>query len=78
MTQEIAVNDGGTSCAVLPDVGEEYLLTFYFDRDGEPWLDFCGLNRVWTSVSDEDKAKLETGCNDDPCEFACDEYQVHR
>lgn len=45
-------------------------------KDGGPWLYLCSLQTVWGSVSDEDKAELETSCVDDPCDFACKHFQV--
>ena len=36
----------------------------------------CDLVMVWSSVSDEDEATLETGCEDDLCDGSCSEFQV--
>lgn len=77
VAQELEVTTAGNdgACAAYLVVGEEYLLSIDL-VGGVPWVYLCGLHKIWSSVSDEDKAALESGCNDDPCNFACDQHQV--
>ncbi|CAM9579601.1 unnamed protein product, partial [Laminaria digitata] len=57
--QEIEVTTGinGGVCGVDLELGDEYLLGI-FDDGGEHTVSLCGLNKLWSSVSDEDKANL--------------------
>lgn len=73
--QEIQITTAGSSglCGVVLEIGEEYLLGL--DRDnGGLETGSCNLVAVWTSVDDDGKAALESGCVDDPCD--CGESQV--
>lgn len=73
--QEIEVTTAGSTslCGVVLELGEEYLLGIDRD-DGRLETGSCNLAAVWSSVGDGDKAALESGCVDDPCD--CGESQV--
>lgn len=76
--QEISFTTGDDDdgdCGVSLEEGGEYLLDLYQTDDGFT-AGSCGLVAEWNSVSDEDKASVETGCEDDPCDGACGEFQV--
>lgn len=86
-SQEISFVTGGNSatCGVSLELGEEYLIglyrsgpnTFDPDQDGQLTVGLCDLVQDWGSVSDEDMATLEAGCdNDDPCSGSCTDTQV--
>eukprot|EP00904_Undaria_pinnatifida_P014053 jgi/Undpi1/9779/HiC_scaffold_27.g12235.m1 len=84
-SQEIGIVTGGNSaaCGVNLNLGEEYLLGLYRsganvfepDQEGQLRVSLCDLVMVWSSVSDEDEATLETGCEEDLCDGSCSEFQ---
>lgn len=76
-SQEISFTtaDDDAACGVSLDEGDEYLIDLYQTDDGLT-AGSCGLVAKWNSVSDEDKASVETGCEDDPCDVVCGEFQV--
>ena len=74
--QVIVFNTTSSGCGVQLEVGEEYLIGLHRTGHNSLTTSICDLLRDWSSVSDEDKASLEAGCNDDPCDEACGEYQV--
>lgn len=63
------------TCGVTLDKGEEYLLGLYQTDDGLT-ANACGLVDEWSSVTDEDRAAVEAGCEEDPCDGSCGEFQV--
>lgn len=63
-------------CGVTLEISEEYLIGLSWYSLGYFTASYCDLFREWSSVSDEDRASLEAGCEDDPCHEACGEYQV--
>lgn len=76
--QDVFFTTAGNSllCGVTLDLGEEYLLGLYRHDDGHLTADVCGLVWGWSWVSAEDELSLEGGCQDDPCNAACGEFQV--
>ena len=84
--EEISTVTGGNSaaCGVPLELHEEYLIglsrsgpsIFFPSQDGQLRFGLCGLVRVWSSVTDEEEAALEAGCDGDQCDGACSEFQV--
>lgn len=65
--------DDSADCGVTLNEGEEYLVDLYQTDDGLT-AGLCGLVGEWNSVSDEDKASVEAGCEEDPCDVDCSEF----
>ncbi|CAM9912915.1 unnamed protein product, partial [Laminaria digitata] len=62
--EEIEVTTAFFSSACGVDLlEEEYLLGIFLDDDGELLMNACGLVRAWSTLSDEAKATLESGCD---------------
>ena len=71
-----AVNEG--ACGVNPNIGEEYLFGLHRIVDsldhGELWVTLCGLFLEWSAEDEEGLAM----CANDPCDGACDEFEVRQ
>lgn len=77
--QEITFTTPGSGvlCGVTLEIGEEYLLGLYRHENGYLTGDYCGLIWEWDWVTDEDESSLEDGCQGDPCNGWCGEFQVY-
>lgn len=81
---DIVTGGNGALCGVSLRLHEEYLLALYrsggsiFNPEQEDQLrvSICDLVRVWSSVTDEDEATLQAGCDNDLCDGRCGEFQV--
>eukprot|EP00903_Cladosiphon_okamuranus_P019461 g17895.t1 len=63
------------SCGVSPTIGEEYLMGFYRDSDGQLRANSCTLFQLWDTVTPIDIDALDGGCiEESECE-ACGELQ---
>ena len=84
--EEISIVTGGNGalCGAWLQLHEEYLIglfrsgpsIFNPSQDGQLRFNVCGLVRVWSSVTDEEEAALEAGCDDGLCDGACSDFQV--
>lgn len=77
--QEITFTTPGSGalCGVTLEIGVEYLLGLHRHDNGHLTGDYCGLVWEWDWVEDEHEASLEDGCQGDPCNGWCGEFQVY-
>lgn len=63
-------------CGATLELSEEYLLGLRRTDDGQLLVSVCGLIRLWSAVTKEERASLRAGCEDDPCDGSCGKFQV--
>lgn len=69
-------NKSSAACGVTLEIGKQYLIGLGRDDDGQLSASSCGLVRRWNAVTKEERASIRAGCEDDPCDGSCGEFQV--
>ena len=74
--KEISVISSRANCGATLELSEEYLLGLRRSDGGQLLVSVCGLIRLWSAVTKEERASLKAGCEDDPCDGSCGKFQV--